>query len=100
MTAATFTETVRNHPLVVVDCWAPWCFPCRILAPVIEELAQDYAGKVLFGKLNVDKNPGVAAKYQVASIPTLLVFKNGKLVDRIIGAMPRQELQPRIRRHL
>lgn len=100
VTDETFKETIHNHPLVVVDCWAPWCGPCRMVAPVIEELAQDYAGKILFGKLNVDENPKVAMQYQTMSIPTLLVFKNGKLVDRIVGAMPRQMLEPKITHHL
>lgn len=100
MTDATFKETIQNHSLVVVDCWAPWCGPCRMIAPVIEELARDYAGKILFGKLNVDENREVSAQYDIMSIPTLLVFKKGKLVDTIIGAMPRQTLEQRITRHL
>ena len=97
---ATFKESIQDHSLVVVDCWAPWCAPCRMVAPVIEEMARDYAGKVLFGKLNVDENRKVATQYQILSIPTLLVFKNGKLIDRIVGAMPRQMLEPKITRHL
>jgi len=100
VTDATFRQAIENHPLVVVDCWAPWCGPCRMVAPVIEELARDYAGKVLFGKLNVDENREVSMQYEIMSIPTLLVFKNGKLVDTIIGAMPRQTLEPKITRHL
>ena len=96
MTDATFKEMIQNHSLVVVDCWAPWCGPCRMVAPVIEELARDYAGKILFGKLNVDENREVSTQYEIMSIPTLLVFKNGKLVDTIIGAMPRQMLEPKI----
>ncbi len=100
ITDATFKETIQNHPLVVVDCWAPWCGPCQIVAPVIEEMARDYAGRILFGKLNVDENREVATQYQIMGIPTLLVFKNGKLVDRIVGAMPRQILEPKIRRYL
>jgi len=97
---ATFKDVIQNHPLVVVDCWAPWCGPCHMVAPVIEEMARDYAGKILFGKLNMDENREVATKYQIMSIPTLLVFKNGKLIDRIIGAMPRQMLEPKITKHL
>jgi thioredoxin 1 len=97
---ATFEDMVQNHPLMVVDCWAPWCGPCRMVAPVIEEMARDYAGKILFGKLNVDENQKVAMQYQIMSIPTLLVFKNGKLIDRIVGAMPRQVLEPKITKHL
>jgi thioredoxin 1 len=100
VTDATFEETVQNHPLVVVDCWATWCGPCNMVAPIIEELARDYAGKVLFGKLNVDKNPATTMRYQIMSIPTLLVFKHGKLVDKIIGASPRQILEAQITRHL
>ena len=100
LTDATFKEIIQKHPLVVVDCWAPWCGPCRMVAPVIKELARDYAGKILFGKLNVDENPEVSAQYEIMSIPTLLVFKNGKLVDKIVGAMPRQMLEPKITRYL
>jgi thioredoxin 1 len=100
VTDATFKETIQSHPLVLVDCWAPWCGPCNIVAPVIEELSRDYAGKILFGKLNVDENPKVSMQYEIMSIPTLLVFKNGKLVDRIIGAMPRQMLEQKITPHL
>ena len=97
---ATFKDIIQNHPLVVVDCWAPWCGPCHMVAPVIEEMARDYAGKILFGKLNVDENREVATQYQIMSIPTLLVFKDGNLVDRIVGAMPRQMLEPKIAKHL
>ncbi len=95
-----FEETIRKNPLVVIDCWAAWCAPCRMIAPILEEMAKDYAGKILFGKLNVDENQMAAMNYQIMSIPTLLVFKNGRLVDRIIGAMPRKMLEPRITRHL
>jgi len=97
---ATFTEVVQKNSLVVVDCWAPWCGPCFMVAPVVEDLAKDYAGKILFGKLNVDENRRTAMQNQIMSIPTMLVFKSGKLVDRIIGAMPRQMLEPKITRHL
>ena len=100
LTDSTFKQTIQNNSFVVVDCWAPWCAPCRMVAPVIEALALDYAGKILFGKLNVDENSGVATAFQIMSIPTLLVFKNGKLVDRIIGAQPRQMLEPKLSRHL
>lgn len=100
LTDATFEEIIRIHQLVVVDCWAAWCGPCHMVAPVIEEMARDYAGKILFGKLNVDENQEVSRQYEIVSIPTLLVFKNGKLVDKIIGAMPRQVLEPKITRYL
>jgi len=100
VTDSSFAQFIRKHPLVVVDCWAAWCGPCRMLAPIIDELAREYSGKILFGKLNVDENPQVASQYQIMSIPTLLVFKNGKLVDRIVGAMPKQVLEQRLKRHL
>jgi len=100
VTDSTFKETIENHPLVVVDCWAPWCGPCHMVAPIIEELARDYAGKILFGKLDVDENPATAMQYQIMSIPTLLVFNHGKLVDRMIGALPKQMLEPKIKCYL
>jgi thioredoxin 1 len=100
ITDTTFKEMIQNHSLVVVDCWAPWCGPCNMVAPVIEELARDYAGKISFGKLNVDENQEVSMQYQIMGIPTLLVFKNGKLVEKIIGAMSRQVLEPKIARYL
>jgi thioredoxin 1 len=96
----TFSSTIQGPGVVVVDCWAPWCGPCRFLSPIVEELAKDYAGRISFGKLNVDDNPNVAAQYDIMSIPTLLIFKDGKLVDKLIGAMPRQMLEPRITRHI
>ncbi len=100
LTDAKFREMIQNHPLVVVDCWAPWCAPCRMVAPILEELAREYAGRISFGKLNVDENQSVALEHQIMSIPTLLVFKNGKLVDRIIGAIPKKILEPKITQHL
>ncbi|MCK4439217.1 thioredoxin, partial [Candidatus Bathyarchaeota archaeon] len=88
-----------NH-LAVIDCWAPWCGPCRFLSPVIEELARDYRGKIAFGKLNVDENNKTAAQYGIMSIPALLIFRDGKIVDQIVGAMPRNMLEPKITIHL
>jgi len=100
VTDTTLVEVVEKNPLVVVDCWAPWCGPCHVVAPIIEELAREYAGKVLFGKFNVDENPLAATQYQIMGIPTLLVFKNSKLVDKIVGAMPKEILEPRIRQYI
>lgn len=98
VTDATFKETVENNSAVVIDCWAPWCGPCRMMSPLVDEMARDYSGRIAFGKLNVDENPDVTCNYQIMSIPTLLVFKGGKLVDRIVGAMPKPMLEERINR--
>jgi len=100
VTDATFYNFIKQYPVVVVDCWAPWCGPCRMISPVIEELASDYAGKVVFGKLNVDENPAVAAEYGIMSIPTLLFARNGEVVDRLIGAAPRQIIEAKLRQIL
>ena len=91
-----FDQTVKNYPLVVVDCWAAWCAPCRAIAPIVEQLAKDYSGKVVFGKLNVDENPETAQKFGVQAIPTLLIMKNGNEVDRIVGLLPKNQLEAKI----
>ncbi len=91
-----FEQTVKSYPLVVVDCWAAWCAPCRAIAPIVEELAKEYSGKIVFGKLNVDENPEIANKYGIMAIPTLLVMKNGAEVDRIVGFMPKGQLEAKI----
>jgi thioredoxin 1 len=97
---ATFNEVIRKYPLVVVDCWAEWCAPCRMVGPVVEELARDYCGRIVFGKLNVDSNVRTAQQYGIMSIPTLLVFKNGQLANQLVGAMPRYMLEPQITMYL
>lgn len=100
LTESNFDEAVKNYPLLVVDCWAEWCAPCKIVAPVIEELAEDYQGKITFGKLNMDYNPSAVARYQIMSIPTLLIFKNGKLVDQKVGAMPKGVLESELVKYI
>ncbi|HEC94420.1 MAG TPA: thioredoxin [Thermoplasmatales archaeon] len=99
VTDSDIDATVSKYDNVVVDCWAPWCGPCRMIAPVIEELAKEMKGRIVFAKLNVDENQTTAMKYQIMSIPTLLVFKNGKLVDRIIGAIPKEILKQKLKEH-
>ena len=99
-TDANLKEVIQKYPLVVVDCWAEWCAPCHMVAPVVEELARDYKGRVLFAKLDVDSNSETAGEYGIMSIPTLLVFKNGKLVDQIVGALPLDALEPKIKAHI
>jgi len=100
VTDQNFNEIVNKYPLAVIDCWAPWCGPCQMVGPVIEELARDYRGKILFGKLNVDVNQQTAGKYGIMSIPTILIFKNGSLTDQQVGAMPRKMLEPLITKHM
>jgi len=97
---ANFEETVKKHPLMLIDCWAAWCGPCRIIAPVVEELARDYAGRVTVGKLNVDENPEISMSFGIVSIPTLLIMKGGKEVDRIIGAVPKQFIEEKLQKYL
>ncbi|VVB53465.1 Thioredoxin [uncultured archaeon] len=100
ITDETIQKETTKKGVTVIDCWAPWCGPCRMLSPTIDQLAKDYAGKITFGKLNVDENPNAAGQYDIMSIPTLLVFKDGKLVDRITGALPREMLEPRLKKHV
>ncbi|MFN3332011.1 MAG: thioredoxin [Caldilinea sp.] len=100
LTDATFDQTI-NQPLpVLVDFWAPWCGPCRMVAPSIEKLAQEFAGRAVVGKLNVDENQMTAQRYRVMSIPTLIIFKNGKPVDQIVGVQPYAALQQRLAKTL
>jgi thioredoxin 1 len=97
---ASFSSEISKYPLMVVDFWAVWCPPCRMVAPIIEQLAKEYAGRVAFGKLNVDENPLTSNEFEVQSIPTLLIFRNGEAVDGIIGAVPKHQLESRIKAHL
>lgn len=94
----TFDQVIKTYPIVIVDFWAEWCPPCHMIAPIIEELANDYAGKVVFGKLNVGNERATAVKYSIEAIPTLLFFKNGKLVDRVLGAVLKQLLEEKIKK--
>jgi thioredoxin 1 len=89
-------DVLKSDKPVLVDFWAEWCGPCRMIGPLVEELANEYAGKAVIGKLNVDENPGVATKYGIRSIPTLLVFKGGEVVDKIVGAVPKTMLAQKI----
>ena len=100
LTDSTFEDAVIGSPITVVDFWAAWCGPCRMVAPIIDQLAREYSGRVTFGKLNVDENPVVSNAFQIQSIPSLLVFKNGKLVDGLVGAAPKQLIESRITPYL
>ncbi len=92
VTDASFDAFVTAHPTVVVDCWAAWCPPCRAMAPIIDELAERWAGKVTFAKLDTDKNPRTAMEYNITSIPTLLIFQGGQFVDQVVGLPPKARL--------
>ena len=99
VTDASFSADVERSPLpVLVDAWAAWCGPCRMIAPVIDELAAEMAGRLRVAKLNVDENPATAARFDLRSIPTLLVFKGGREVDRIVGVQPKAEIARRVLR--
>jgi thioredoxin 1 len=100
VTDADFEKILTGGKPVFVDFWAPWCGPCRIIGPIVEELAPNYKDRATIAKLNVDDNPLVAQRLGVTSIPTLMMFKGGKLVDRVVGAMPKGELQKFIERNL
>ena len=96
ITDANFAETLNTEMLVMVDFWATWCGPCRAIAPVVEEIAAEYEGKAVVGKCNVDECEDVPVKYGIMSIPTLLFFKNGELVDRLVGAAPKASIAAKI----
>lgn len=95
-----FDDVLAKHKNVVVDFWAEWCMPCRMIAPIVEQLAKEYAGKVVFAKLNTDENPAIAGRYGITGIPTLIFFKNGRPVDKVVGALPKAELKRWVERNL
>jgi thioredoxin 1 len=104
--AATFTDSnfdadvLKSDKLTVVDFWAEWCGPCKALGPIIDQISTEYTGKVNVGKLDVDSNPEVSMKYGVRSIPTILFVKGGQVVDKVVGAVPKHQLEATIQKHL
>src|SRR5215207_7070387 len=99
-TDLNFREEVSKYPLILVDFWAPWCGPCRMVSPIIEQLASEYAGRVAFGKLNIDENQLVAQSFGIQSIPTMIILKNSKVIDISVGALPKAQIQVKIQQHL
>lgn len=100
VTDSTFLSFISSPNLTVIDFWAVWCAPCRFVSPIIEELAKQYAGRVNFGKLNVDENQMTSARFGIRSIPTIMLFKNGKPVDAVIGAVPKNQIESKILQHI
>ena len=94
------TEVLDSPKVTMIDFWAEWCGPCRAITPIVEELAKEYDGKAIIGKLNVDENPEVTVKYGVRSIPTILFIKNGEVVDKQVGAVPKSVLEEKLKAHL
>jgi len=99
VTDANFEETIKKNKLVFVDFWANWCGPCRALAPTVVELAKEYSGKVVVGKLDVDENPATADRFHVFSIPTMIIFKNGSEAERLVGLCPKNKITETLKKH-
>src|SRR5919198_1288290 len=99
LTDSNFADAINRYPLLVVDFWAAWCGPCRMVSPVIEQLANELAGKVVFGKLNIDENPMTANAFGIQSIPTIAIFKNGMNIDGFVGVTSKSQMQNRILSH-
>ena len=100
LTDSNFASEVTKYPIMLVDFWAPWCGPCRMVSPIIEQLSREYSGRVAFGKVNVDENQRIAASFGIQSIPTLMIFKGSKAVDVIIGAMPKVQIEAKLKQQL
>lgn len=96
ITDSTLDEVLANNRIVVIDFWAEWCGPCRMVAPIIAELAKAYEGKAFVGSINVDENPDSPSKFMIRNIPTILYFKDGKLADKVVGALPKQTFQAKL----
>lgn len=96
----SFQAFVKDYGIVVIDCWAPWCGPCRMVAPVVDALSKELKGRVAFGKLNTDDNQRTAMNFNIYAIPTLLVFKDGELVDKIVGALPKEQIMAQLKKYM
>jgi thioredoxin 1 len=97
---SNFSQTIDKFPLLLVDFWAPWCGPCRMMSPLIDQIGKDYVGKLVVGKVNVDENPTVSRQFGISSIPTLILFKRGQTVNKIIGSVSKNKIDEMVRMHL
>jgi thioredoxin len=100
LTDSNFKIEIAKYPLMLVDFWAPWCGPCRMVSPIIEQLAREYSGRVAFGKVNVDENQMISASFGIQSIPTMMMFKNGRAVDVMVGALPKAQIEMKLKQQL
>lgn len=96
----TFFQTINKFPIMLVDFWAPWCGPCRMMSPIIDQIGKDYLGKLVIGKINVDENPLIARQFSISSIPTLMLFKRGKELNKIIGSVSKNKIDEMVKMHL
>jgi len=97
---SNFTQTINKFPLLLVDFWAPWCGPCRMMSPLIDQIGKEYMSKLVVGKVNVDENPTISRQFGISSIPTLILFKRGKAVNKIIGSVSKNKIDEMVRMHL
>lgn len=97
---SNFTQTINKFPLLLVDFWAPWCGPCRMMSPLIDQIGKEYMGKLVVGKVNVDENPTISRQFGISSIPTLILFKRGQAVNKIIGSVSKNKIDEMVRMHL
>jgi thioredoxin 1 len=100
LTDSNFDIEKSKYSLLVVDFWAAWCGPCKMISPIIEQLSEQYAGKIVFGKVNVDENPYISQRFGIQSIPTLMIVKEGQVIDVMIGALPKGQIENRIEQHI
>ena len=97
---SNFAQTINKYPLLLVDFWAPWCGPCRMMSPIIDQVGKEYIGKLVVGKVNVDENPNISGQFGISSIPTLILFKRGQVVNNIIGSVSKGRIDEMVRMHL
>lgn len=97
---SNFAQTINKYPLLLVDFWAPWCGPCRMMSPIIDQVGKEYIGKLVVGKVNVDENPHISGQFGISSIPTLILFKRGQAVNNIIGSVSKGRIDEMVRMHL